>query len=116
MSKRYQVTSLDVSADGMERLRSQSEWILIAGACGPDDSEAVLTAWHEDSFYLPESWDSVAAVEALDSWWHVDGGKEALQRELAAVQWDEWKPDGPDSDSGESIPCRVYIRESADVE
>lgn len=111
----YRVTSLEVCADGMERLRSQSEWILVAGACGPGDAEAVKEAWREDSFYLPESWDSGAALAALDSWW-IEGGRDHLQGELNAVPWDEWKPDGPDSDSGESIPCKLYIQESSNAD
>lgn len=109
MAKAYHVTSLEVCRDGMERLRSQSEWILVAYGSGPNDGEAVKAAWRDESLYFPESWDSEAALAALESWWS-EGGEGYLRRELELVPWDEWRPD---TEEGESIPCKLYIRESS---
>lgn len=96
----HQVTSLEICADGMERLRNQSEWILLAYASGPADVESVLSEWRADFMNAPESWGETAALAALDIWAD-NGGRDLIARELESVRWGEWE--------GESIPCRLYI-------
>jgi len=110
MAKAYHVTSLEVCASGMERLRSNSEWILAASASGPDIAE-VISGLRAESTYLPEAWDCEAAMVALETWL-AEGGREALEAELAAVPWDEWTPDGPEAETADSLPVLVYIRET----
>lgn len=111
----YHVTTLEVCAEGMERLRAQSEFILCAYAGSDSSPEAIADEWRQDiqTCARPDGFDYDGARAAIDSFM-ADGGRERLARELAAVPWDEWEPDGPDSDDCESIPCKLYIETESD--
>lgn len=114
---RYQVTSLDCSAEGMERLRSQSEFILLA-YLGPDSSpEDIFRELRDDiqSCERPDGFDYDAAREAIQDWGK-HGGLSLVQWEVrnardAAARGDlNWNDGG--ADEFDSVPVRLYVRDN----
>lgn len=114
---RYHVTSLDCSAEGMERLRSQSEFILLAYAGQESTPEDVLRDLREDldSCDRPDGFNFEHARAAIQTWAQ-NGGLSLIEWELrnareAAARGDlNWN----DVSAAEfdSVTFRLYVRDN----
>lgn len=102
---RYQVTSLDCSAEGMERLRSQSEFIALAYAGADATPEDILRELREDldSCDRGDSFDFDAAREAIQDW-SKNGGLSLISWELRALAGFNFEEDSP--------AFRLYVRDN----
>lgn len=114
---RYHVTSLDCSAEGAERLRSQSEFILLAYAGADTSPEDIFAALREDvdSCDRPDGFDFEAARDAIQTWGK-NGGLSLVQWELrsardAAARGDiNWNDES--ADECDSVTFRLYVRDN----
>lgn len=114
---RYHVTSLDCSAEGMERMRSQSEFIAIAYAGSDSTPEDIFAALREDvdSCEREDGFDYDAARKAIQTWGQ-NGGLSLITWELnqaikAAARGDlNWN----DASAAEfdSVAFRLYVRDN----
>lgn len=114
----YDVTGLDCAADGMERLRDQSEFILLAYVGGADETpDSVLEQWLGDvqSVARPDGFNYDGARLALYQWF-AQGGREQVEGELrevgqAATRGDlNWNDES--ADEFDSVAFRLYVKES----
>lgn len=112
---RYSVTGVDDSADGMERLRSQSEFILLAYASGGEEPAEIAEQWTRDlestdrgdgfSYEAAESAIREYCEQATES-----GYLAALigrARDVATAEADE------STEEMESTTLRLYVRDNA---
>lgn len=104
---RYQVTTLDCSAYGMERLRDQSEFIALASAGEDSSPEDILRELREDldSCDRGDGFDFEQARAAIQAWAQ-NGG-------LSLITWElnQLIKSGALSDD-ESPDFRLYIRDN----
>lgn len=115
---RYAVTTLDCAADGMERLRSQREVILVAYLSAADATPESLLAdliADIDSAAFPEDSNLEAARAAVTQWAH-DGGRDMIAREwryaLDSAERGELNWNDESADESDSVAFRLYIEES----
>jgi hypothetical protein len=97
----YTVTTFDDSADGMERLRNQSEFILLAYPASDSTPDDVLQQFIDDiqSCDRFDGFDYDAARAAVNEWYDSD----MLARVLQSTEW-------PDDDESEWWPTfRLYV-------
>jgi hypothetical protein len=116
----YQVTTLDCAAEGMERLRDQSEFILLAYASGADIApDDILEQWLGDlqACERPDGFDYDAARLAIYQWAGT-GGRGQIQGELNAASESAMRGDLNWNDESaaefDSVAFRLYVRESGE--
>lgn len=114
----YSVTGLDCAADGMERLRDQSEFILLAYVGGADETpDSVLEQWLDDvqSVARPDGFNYDGARLALYQWF-AQGGREQVAGELAQAGQAATRGDLNWNDESaaefDSVAFRLYVKES----
>lgn len=97
----YTVNSFDDSASGMERLRYQSEFILLAYPHKDSDCADIRQQWLDDiqSCCHPDGFDYEAASAAVNEWCDYNGERishalGALHREGFAL-CEEYECEGP---------------------
>lgn len=107
---RYAINSMDCAAEGMERLRSQSEFILLAYPSAESTVADLREQWQADidSCARSDSFDYSAARAAIAD--YCAERESYLQRELRAVPWDEL--DGDDMES--AVAFRLYVEEESE--
>lgn len=112
----YAVNSMDDSADGMERLRSQSEFILLAYPKVGETVETLRDEWIADldSCMRPDGFDFAAAEQAIRD--YCEERSDYLVRCLADL------PAEPDDDADEPdfdespVTFRLYVEEGGDAD
>jgi hypothetical protein len=114
---RYSVTGLDCSAEGMERLRDQSEFILLAypGADTTPDDLAADWIRDMDSSDQGEGFDYDAAEQAIRAYVieATESGYLGVSlAENAAYLRGETREESDDGEP-ESAPFRLYVRDNA---
>lgn len=114
---RYHVTSLDCSAEGMERLRSPAEFILLAYAGSDSTPEDIFAALRDDvdSCDRGDGFDFEAARAAIQTWGK-NGGLSLVQWELRSAQQAAARGDLNWNDAGadefDSVTFRLYVRDN----
>lgn len=106
----YSVTSMDASAEGMERLRNQDEFILLAYVGKDSILEEIANDWHQDieSCDRFEGFDYSAAHAAVDEF--VKENREALDRSIADIAHELPDEDSDEFDPDMESPClRLYV-------
>jgi hypothetical protein len=105
---RYQVNSLDCSASGMERLRYQREFILIAYPSTDSTPFELCRQWIEDlnGAAYPDGFCYEAAEQAIRQ--YCDDNAERIQTELDGL---EAVLIGELEDCDESPACRLYVED-----
>ncbi len=101
---RYTVNECDASADGMERLRNQDEFILISGATADShDPRAIFEGFLEDiqSCARPDEFDYDACEKALHDWFDESGASD-IKDALRYIDWRE-------IDEFEGVTVRLYV-------
>lgn len=108
---RYHVTSLDCSAEGMERLRSQSEFIALAYAGADTSPEDILRELREDldSCDRGDGFDFDAARDAIQQWAQ-NGGLSLITWELS--QLIKAQARGELSLEDDAPAFRLYVRDN----
>lgn len=107
---RYEVTTVDLTVQGFERLRSPSEFILNAYPSKSDDPAAIVQTLKDDiqSCARPDDFDYDAARSALDEWFD-DSGIAHLRSQLNAME----EPDEDEGDDeGNPVVLFVYVRDT----
>lgn len=113
---RYEITTLCTAASGMERLRNQREFILLAYPSGPDaTADEMISGLTRDiqSCARPNDFDYEAARKAIADWAD-DGGREAIARELAYIEWGEDEADEWDCEDSPAV--RLYVADNSEGE
>lgn len=104
---RFEVTSLDASAEGMERLRNQSEFILLAYPSPYDTPAAIAEQWAADvdACERPDGFGFALCRDAVRTW--AAQNSEYIAATLASLR-DVWEGD----DAEDSAPAfRLYVRD-----
>lgn len=111
----YRVTSLDCAADGMERLRTNRESILLAYASSAEETaESILAELVGDirNAAAPDGFCEHAAGEALKQW-AADGGLARIEAELAEARSSAERGDlnwnDESADEFDSVAFRIYL-------
>lgn len=116
---RYEVTTLNVCAQGFERLRSESEFILCAYVWAEDDADSYLSQWLDDiqSCMRPEGFDYDAAEKTVRDYWRdnvkplwTPRGRMDGSNPFAL----ESKPE--DDDNAESCVAFLYVNDNKETE
>lgn len=107
---RYEVTTVDLTVQGFERLRSQSEFILNAYPSKTDEPSAIVQTLKDDlqTCARPDDFDFDAARAALDEWFD-ESGIAYLRSQLAGM---EDTDEDEDDDDGNPVVLFVYVRDS----
>lgn len=100
----YRINGVDDSADGMERLRSQSEIILLAYPHEGDSPLFLQQSWLEDldSCERPEGFDYAAADSAIRAYCRESA--DYLRRLLQSAT-----PGDPEGGETDPRPFRLYM-------
>lgn len=104
---RYEVTTVDLTCQGFERLRSPREFILNAYPSKTEPVADIVAELKQDlqSCARPDDFDYDAARAALDEWFD-DSGVAHLQSQLAGLEEPE---EGDEGDEGNPVMLFVYI-------
>lgn len=112
----YQVTGFDCSAEGMERLRTQREAILIACLAGADETAESILAELVGDIQLgawPEGVDCQAAEQAVKQWAAERCGLALIEAELRqardAAERGELNWNQESADEFDSVSIRLYV-------
>lgn len=108
----YEVTRFDNSAPGMEPLRDQDEFILIA-YLGEDMAPLeILAQWQEDidSCARPDGFDYLEARAAIDRW--AGHNLERIRGEIEFFRDAAKRGDFSWNDEDLEIPFRLYVRDT----
>lgn len=112
---RYDVTGMDCSADGMERLRDRDETILLAYASGDASPADIAEQWESDadSCDRGDSFDPEAAAEAVQAWAADNGDLIARQLGDFRAMADRGELNWNDESAAEfdSAAMRLYVRD-----
>lgn len=117
---RYEVTSLDCAADGMERLRNRDEFILLAYPTADSSLDDIESEWLGDinATAQPDGFDYDAAAEAVRAYVRDNGDSILAELEsLAAMERRDCEERGrPYHSDAESFTFRIYVRDSESEE
>lgn len=110
---RYSVTGVDDSADGMERLRDQSEFILIAYASGGEELAEISEQWIRDidSTDRGGGFDYDAAELAVRS--YAEEATESGYLDALIGRARDAAGDDESAEEMESTTLRLYVRDNA---
>lgn len=118
---RYTVSGMDCAAEGMERLRDQSEFILLAYVDNANAGSAdVWVQWIEDidSCARPDGFDYLEARQAVRTW--AADNESAILAELAgardAAQRGDLNWNDASADEFDSVTFRLYVRDNREEE
>lgn len=118
---RYTVSGMDCAAEGMERLRDQSEFILLAYVDNANAGSAdVWAQWLEDidSCARPDGFDYLEARQAVRTW--AADNESAILAELAgardAAQRGDLNWNDASADEFDSVTFRLYVRDNREEE
>lgn len=104
----YEVTSMDICCQGFERLRNQSEFLLVAYPDAKATPDSLMAEWLSDiqACARPDAFDYDAAESAVRT--YVDGSRDAISRALASLEWPEPNDDS-EPDEGESVCAFLFV-------
>lgn len=103
----YRINSADCCVDGFERLRSQSEFILLAYPDREATADSILAELVADldSCDRPDGFGYEAAERALRGW-HASGGAEWIEAHLRGLEWPS-----EEQEEGAGLAIRLYLEE-----
>lgn len=108
---KYIVTTFDVCCQGFERLRSRSEFILVAYPSKDDDGHTLKAAWLSDfDQSQQELGDFEAARACVETWCQQHG--EAIDEKLRSTF--SWRGDDEPDDDGNPLCAFLYVGACAD--
>lgn len=115
---RYSVSGIDDSADGMERLRNQDEFILLAYPNSETTPDELAAAWIQDiqSHAQPDGFDYDAAEHAIREYVAEATESGYLPAKLGGLAiYESIAADEPDSfdDFEQGVTFRLYVRDNA---
>ena len=116
---RYSVSGMDSAAEGMERLRDQSEFILLAYPAPDSTPESLADEWAADldSVARPDGFGFDLAESVVRAW--AAANADYLKRELeqSALWQSGCNPSGLDCDDWDSpdatVTFRLYVRDES---
>lgn len=113
---RYSVTGVDDSAEGMERLRDQSEFILIAYASDDSTPDDLAEQWSADigATAQPDGFDYDAAESAVRTYCRESADYlQALIDSAVAIERRDAEERRRSFDMDDAPPLRLYVRDNA---
>jgi hypothetical protein len=110
---RYSVSGVDDAAEGMERLRDQSEFILVAYASGGESPAEIGEQWLRDvdSCGREDGFDYDAAEHAIRQ--YISDATESGYLDSLIGRARDVAGSDESADEMESTPLRLYVRDNA---